>query len=56
MSKLDRLEIKEIKKIMIYFIRFIAVYMLLSVIASVVMNNAFNDTAFTMRIIMVLVM
>ena len=54
MSKLDRLEIKEIKKIMIYFIRFIAVYMLLSVIASVVMNNAFNDTAFTMRIIMVL--
>ncbi len=55
MSKLDRLELAETRKIRIFITGVVIVYMLLSVICAAVSNGASTDTALTFKIILLLI-
>ena len=55
MSKLDRLELAETRKIRIFITGVVIVYMLLLVICAAVSNGASTDTALTFKIILLLI-
>ncbi|MCR4793528.1 MAG: hypothetical protein K5871_12350 [Lachnospiraceae bacterium] len=55
MNRLDRLEIKETKKIMLLLITLVAAYNLLAVLCSVLSNISASDAPFIMKVILMMI-